>query len=237
MSERRLLVRLDDVALLRQAHGGAEPDPVAAATLAGLAGAHGVAVHLREDRRHVQDRDARTLRQTVRSEFRLDIAPVPEMLKVALELRPDSAVLVPELPEDLSPGGGLDVTTELGALGEMVQALEDGKIRPGLLIRADLEQVKSAHRVGARFVQLCTERYSENGPDRAEEFERLRDSARLARKLGLRVGVGGGLDARRVRALRELPEVTEFCVGRALIARALLLGMDRAVGELVTLLD
>jgi pyridoxine 5-phosphate synthase len=229
---RRLVVRLDDTALLRQAHGSAEPDPVAVATLALIAGADGVAVHLREDRMHVQDRDARILRQTVRHGFRMDIGPLPEMLKVALEVRPDTVVLVPELPGELRTEGGLDLQSELAGLGEMVRALGDGKIAAGVRIAPDLEQVKAAHRAGVSSVQLCTARYTEDGPDRARELERLRDSARLAGRLGLDVCAGGGLDTRNLRPLLPIEELSGFCVGRALSARALLVGVERAVREL-----
>ena len=233
---RRLWVRLDDAALLRQAHGSAEPDPVAVATLALIAGADGVAVHLREDRMHVQDRDTRILRQTVHHDFRMDIAPLPEMLKVALEVRPDRVMLVPELPGELRAAGGLDVQTELAGLGEMVRALEDGKIVSGVRIAPDPEQVKAAHRAGVSSVQLCTARYAEHGPDRARELERLRDSARLAGRLGLEVCAGGGLDARSLRPLLQIGELTGFCVGRALLGRALLIGIEQAVRELRELL-
>ncbi len=228
----RLVVRLDDTALLRQAHGSAEPDPVAVATLALIAGADGIAVHLREDRMHVQDRDTRILRQTVRHGFRMDIGPLPEMLKVALEVRPDTVVLVPELPGELRAPGGLDVQSELAGLGEMVRALEDGRIAAGVRIAPDTEQVKAAHRAGVGMVQLCTARYSEDGPDRERELARLRDSARLAARLGLEVSAGGGLDARSLRPLLAIEELTGFCVGRALSGRALLVGIERAVREL-----
>ncbi len=232
-----LVVRLDDTALLRQAHGSAEPDPVAVATLALIAGADGIAVHLREDRMHVQDRDARILRQTVRHGFRMDIAPLPEMLKVALEVRPDTVVLVPELPGELRAAGGLDVQSELAGLGEMVRALEDGGIRAAIRLAADTEQVKAAHRAGARQVELCTGRLTDEAPDRAELLEQLSDAARLAEKLGLEVSVAGGLEAGTVRELAAIPSLTGFRVGHALVVRAFLVGMERAVRELRALVD
>ncbi len=237
MKPRRVVVSLDEPALLRQMRGGAEPDLVAAATLAQLAGADELAVHLREDRMHIQDRDLRVLRLTLRRGFRMDIAPLPESLKVALEIRPDAVTLVPELPGELRSYGGLDVQTELGELGEMVRALEDGGIRAAIRLAADTEQVKAAHRAGARQVELCTGHLNDEAPDRAELLGQLSDAARLAQKLGLEVSVAGGLEAGTVRELAAIPSLTGFRVGHALVVRALLVGMERAVRELRTLVD
>ena len=237
MSPRRVGVSLDELALLRQMRGGAEPDLVAAATLAQLAGADELAVHLREDRMHVQDRDARILRLTLRRGFRMDIAPLPESLKVALEIRPDAVTLVPELPGELRSYGGLDVQTELGELGEMVRALEDGGIRAAIRVAADTEQVKASHRAGARQVELCTGRLAEDTPDRAELLEQLCDAARLAQKLGLEVSVAGGLEPATMRELAGIPALSGFRIGHSLVARALLIGMDRAVRELRAIVD
>ena len=231
-TERKLIVGLDQMAAVRQARGGREPDPVAGATLALLAGADGVGVHLRQDRAHVSDRDARVLRQTVERGFVMNIGTLPEMMKVALETRPDAVTLVPEVPEALTPAGGLDVPSQLGALGEIARALEDGKIQSGLLIAPDLEHVKSAHRVGVAAVQLHTARFAEGGPDRDEELERIRDAARLAHKLGLMVAVGGRLDYRNVKALLTIDEISEFRIGYAIMARALLVGLERSVREM-----
>lgn len=233
---RELIVRLDPVAALRAAGSSGDPDPVAAATVALMAGADGIAVHLREDRAPISGRDARVLRQTLRRGFHMDIAPLPEMLKVALEVRPDAVTLVAEFP-DQSSGGGLDVQTELAALGEMVRQLEDGNIRCALRVPADPEQVKAAHRIGARWVQLDTSRYCEQGPDGAEQLANLRDAARLGHKLALKVGATGGLEVRTLHPLLEVPELTQFCVGHSLASRALLVGLERAVGELRGLLD
>ena len=232
MRERRLIVGLDQVAAVRQAREGREPDPVAAATLAVLAGADGVSVHMRRDRLHVQDRDVRVLRQTVERGFVMNIDALPEMMKVALEIRPDAVTLVPELPETLASGAGLDVQTQMGALGELVRALEDGKVPSSLRVAPDIEQVKSAHRVGVSGVQLHTARFAEGGPDRDDELQRLRDAARLARKLGLEVSVGGQLDARSLKPLLEIDEIDEFRIGYAVVARGLLVGLERAVREL-----
>jgi pyridoxine 5-phosphate synthase len=236
MTERRLIVNLDGVAMLRGAGGGQDPDPVAAATLALLAGADGVSVQLREDRRSIQDRDARVLRQTVRRGFGMEIAAAPEVMKVALEIRPDAITLVGDLPHERAGAAGIDVAAQIGALGDIVRALQDGKIAASLLVAPDLEQVKCAHRVGARGVRLDAGRFAEDGPDRDKELERLQDAARLAAKLGLAVSVGGALDYENVRRLLPIAEISEFHASHAICARALLLGIERAVREMKELL-
>ncbi len=237
MRERRVIVGLEQVAAVRQARQGREPDPVAAATLALLAGADGVSVELRPDRLHVQDRDARVLRQTVERGFQMQLPALPELIRLALEIRPDSVTLLPEIPDSLSPAAGLDVAAQIGVLGELARALEDGKIQSGVLIAPDIEQVKSAHRAGVASVQLHTVRFAEGGPDCDDEFARLGDAARLSHKLGLRVAAGGCLDYRSLRALLEIEEIDEFRVGYAVVARGLLVGLERAVRELRALVD
>ncbi len=232
MRRRSLIAYVDAAAALRQARRRRDPDPVAAATLAMLAGADGIGVELREDRRWVQDRDVRLLRHTVHHGFYLDIPPLPELLKVALEVRPDVVTLLPEQPDDPAPTAGLDVVTRLGPLTEMVRALEDGKTRSAFLVSPDIEQVKAAHRAGACGVQIWTGRFAEGGPDCNDELRRIFDSVRLAEKLGLEIALGGALDYRNVRALVELEAVAEFRVGHAIGARALLVGMERAVAEM-----
>lgn len=235
MMERRVVVHLDGMAIVRRAGGGADPDPVAAATLTQLAGADGVAVQLREDRRYIQDRDARVLRQTVTRGFGLDIAPVPEMMKVALEIRPDTVTLTTELPDQIEKGRGVDVAAQIGSLGEILRALEDGKIATAVAVMPDLEQVKAAHRADSRAVRLDASRFAEDGPDRGQELERIADAARLAAKLGLGVAVGGALAYRDLKPLAALDVVGELHVGHAVAARAMLVGLDRAVRELVEL--
>ena len=232
MPDRRLIVHLDGVAALRESAAARLPDPVAAAVLAEMWGADGVAVHLRADRRHVQDRDARLLRQTVQRHFCLDIAPTQEMLKIALELRPDSVGLVPETEGELTTAGGVDLVTELAAFGELVRALEEGRIRAEVAIDPDLDQVKGAHRVGARGVRVVTGRFAEGGPGRAEEHARICDAVRLAQKLGLRVAIGGGLDETSLRDLSELAGVADVHIGHTIVSRGLLVGIERAVAEM-----
>jgi len=226
------VVNLDHVATVRQTRSGVEPDPVTAATLAVLAGADGIAVHLREDRRHVQDRDLRVLRQTIHGRLCLEMAATQEMLKLALDVRPDSVTLVPERPEELASAGGLDVQSRIGEIGEIARALHESGIRAGLCIDPDLEQVKAAHRVGARAVELHAGRYGERGPDHDEVLRRIEDAVRLAAKLKLEIGVGHGIDYGNVGKLAENDLIDEFSIGHAIVSRAIYVGMERAVREM-----
>ncbi|MCH6561214.1 MAG: pyridoxine 5'-phosphate synthase [Myxococcales bacterium] len=235
MSQRRLVVNVDHVATVRQVRQGREPDPVAAATLAQLGGADGIVVHLREDRRHIQERDVRVLRQTVHDHFCLEMAATSEMLKIALEVRPDSVTLVPERREELTTEGGLNVTAEISAIGEIVRTLDDNLVRSCLFVDPDLEQIKAAHRVGARAVEIHTGRYADGGADRGKELARILDAVRLASKVGLEIGVGHGLDRSNVEPLAEVDAIAEFSIGHAIVSRAVLVGMERAVAEIKAL--
>jgi pyridoxine 5-phosphate synthase len=235
MSERRLVVNVDHVATLRQARRGLEPDPVTAAALCQLGGADGIVAHLREDRRHIQDRDVRLLRQTVHGLFCLEMAASQEMLKVALEVRPSSVTLVPERREELTTEGGLDVQSRIGEIGEIVRALKDGGIRSCLFVAADLEQIKAAHRVGARAVEIHTGRYAERGPDHEDEVRRIEDAIRLSAKLHLEIGVGHGLDYRNVARLARIGEIEEFSIGHSIVSRAVFVGLEAAVREMKSL--
>ncbi len=228
----RLVVNVDHVATLRQARLGVEPAPAAAATLALLGGADGNVVHLRGDRRHIQERDLRLLRQIVPRLFCLEMAATQEMLKLALEVRPDSVTLVPERREELTTEAGLDLLGGPGEIGEIVCALGDSKIRSCLFIDPDLDQIKAAHRLGARAVELHTGRYAEDGPDCEDELRRVCDGVRLAAKLKLEVGVGHGLDYANIRPLLELAEIEELSIGHSIVSRAVLVGMERAVAEM-----
>lgn len=232
---RRLVVNIDHVATVRQARRALEPDPVAAATLALLGGADGIVVHLREDRRHIQDRDVRLLRNTVHGYFCLEMAPTSEMLKIALEIRPDAVTLVPERREELTTEGGLDVRGEIGVVAEIVRSLSENQIRTRVFVDPELEQIKSAHRAGVHGIEVHTGRYAERGRDSREEFGRIADAVRVAAKVRMDVGVGHGLDYRNILPLKTLPEIAEFSIGHAIVSRAVLVGIERAVREMRSL--
>lgn len=233
---RKLLLNLNAVAGLRELSGASEPDPAAAAILAMLAGADGVTLHLREDRLDAQDRDARLLRQTLSHGYTLELSPTSEMLKVALEVRPDAVTLVPELVDESVPAGGLDVMMQLGEIGEIVRALGDSHMPASLLIEPAIDQVKAAHRVGAEGVFVFARRAADPGPTRADELRDLGDAVALAAKLGLRVGVGWGVNYANVEEIASSPQIGEVRVGRAVTARAMLSGMERAVAMMRALL-
>jgi pyridoxine 5-phosphate synthase len=234
---RRLVVNVDHVATLRQARGGVEPDPIAGA-LAALAGrADGIVVHLREDRRHIQDRDLRLLRQVVHARLVLEMAATAEMVKTALEVRPDSVTLVPERREELTTEGGLDVVAGFERLREVVRALGEARVRTCAFVEPDLEQVKAAHRVGARAIEIHTGRYAQPAPGGSDELSRIRDAARLGGKLGLEIGAGHGLDYRNVSPLRAIEEIREFSIGHAILSRALFVGLEQATREMKALVE
>lgn len=232
---RRLVVNVDHVATVRQARGAAEPDPVAAAILAGVGGADGIVVHLREDRRHIQERDLRLLRETVPGYLCLEMAPLPEMLKTALEVRPSSVTLVPERRQELTTERGLDLVGQRGPVHEIVTALSDAGLRSCLFVDPGMDAVKSAHRLGADAIEIHSGGYAVaalGSVAAASELERIGDAAQLALRLGLEVGVGHGLDYRNVAPLAARSEIEEFSIGHAIVARAILVGMERAVREM-----
>jgi len=238
MMRRRLGVNIDHVATLRQARWTPYPDPVTAASIAELAGADQITVHLREDRRHIQDRDLRLLKQTVQTKLNLEMAATPEVLKTALDVKPDTATIVPERREELTTEGGLDAVHHRDHLKKYVQNLRDGDIHVSLFIDPELEQVRAAHRLDAMTVELHTGKYCDarGEPERRAELQRLIDAARAASKLGLRVAAGHGLNTMNIRELVRIEEIEEYNIGHALIARAVLSGLDAAVREMLALL-
>jgi pyridoxine 5-phosphate synthase len=231
----RLHVNVDHVATVRQARRGREPDPVAAAVLCELAGAHGITVHLREDRRHIQDRDLRLLRQTVKSLLNQELALTEEMLRIALEVKPDEVCIVPEKRQELTTEGGLDAAAVLAQLQRAVPRLHEAGIAVSLFVDPAPEPIDAAADCGADFVELHTGRYANAraGRARAAELKRLETAARYARDRGLRVNAGHGLDYENVVAVAQLPDVEELNIGHAIVARAVLVGLDAAVREML----
>ncbi len=233
----RLGVNVDHVATLRQARKSRYPDPVTAAAMAELAGAGQITIHLREDRRHIQERDLKLLRETCQTLLNLEMAATQEMVKVAYEYKPDLCTLVPERREELTTEGGLDVNGQRDAIGKVVKNLKDGEIIVSLFIDPDLDQVKSSHRVGAERVELHTGRYCEarNAKDRARELIRIVDAAKAATKLGMGCAAGHGLNYDNVLPIVRIAEIDELNIGHAIVARAVMVGFDRAVREMIEL--
>lgn len=232
----RLSVNVDHVATVRQARLDREPDPVTAALMAELAGADGITVHLREDRRHIQDRDLRLLRETVKTSLNLEMAATEEMLEVALEVRPDMVTLVPEKRAELTTEGGLNVAANREVISRVVSTLSDAGIGVNLFIDPDPKSIKETRRIAPRGVELHTGTYANaDGRTRDEELKRIKDAASLASRLGLRVHAGHGLDYRNVLAVREIEEIEEFAIGFSIVARSIYCGIERAVREMKAL--
>jgi len=234
----RLGVNVDHVATLRQARRATYPDPVAAALMAELAGADQITIHLREDRRHIQDRDLQVLRKTVTTRLNLEMAVAQEMLRIAYEVKPDMVTLVPERREELTTEGGLDAVSGREAVRKAVKTLRDAEIEVSLFIDPDLDQVKAAHRAEAHAVELHTGRYCDArlASDRRRELNRILDAAKAAAKLGLQVAAGHGLNYQNVLPVAAIAEIEEFNIGHAIVGHSLLVGMERAVREMKALL-
>jgi len=235
----RVAINVDHVATVRQARLAAEPDPVTAAAMAELAGAQGIVVHLREDRRHIQDRDVEILRKTVKTKLNLEMAATIEMVRTALRLKPDMVTLVPEKRQELTTEGGLDVLLYEEPLTETIKMLREGGIAVSLFINPDVKHIKAAHRMEADYVEIHTGTFSEakTFASRQEEYERILSSAKLAHKLGMGVNGGHGIDYRNVLWLRSVAEIEEFSIGHAVIARAVFVGIERAVREMIALVN
>ena len=234
----RLAVNVDHIATIRQARGGVEPDPVAAALVAELAGASGIIVHLREDRRHIQERDLRLLREVVKTRLNLEMAATDEMVKIALEVGPDTATIVPERRQELTTEGGLNVVPQEGRLKGVVRTLTEGGITVSLFIDPTSEQVEASKRVGAPFIELHTGRYANARGESEHRLELLKmmEAARLGRDLGLKVAAGHGLNYQNVAAVAAIPEVEELNIGHSIVARAVFVGMGQAVREMLQLI-
>jgi pyridoxine 5-phosphate synthase len=237
----KLHVNIDHVATLRQQRGTPYPDPVWAASICELAGADGITVHLREDRRHIQDRDVEILRKTVRGALNLEMAATEEMTALALGLRPDVVTLVPEKRAERTTEGGLDMVGAREAVARCLGALGRAGIPVSLFIDPDEEQVKAAAELGAARIELHTGDYCEKHhpiDERAAEAElaRLAHAAGLGHELGLHVAAGHGLDYPNVGAVAAIAEITELNIGHAIVARAVLVGLDAAVREMIAAL-
>lgn len=232
-----LSVNVDHVATLRQARGGIEPEPVTAAAIAELAGAEGIITHLREDRRHIQDRDVRLLRQTIQTRMNLEMAATDEMIAIARDIKPEMCTLVPEKREELTTEGGLDVVSQTGHIRDAIKSLHEAGILVSLFIDAQDIQIRTARDVSADFVELHTGHYA-NAVGLAEvekNFIKIAEGVKKANELDLRVNVGHGLNYVNVRRFKGLPGIQDFSIGHCIISRAVLVGLDRAVREMAEL--
>lgn len=238
-------VNIDHCATLRQARyrqapvtvgGPVEPDPVALAILSERAGADGITVHLREDRRHIQDRDVARLRETISTRLNLEMACTPDMIEYALKLKPDSVCLVPENRQEITTEGGLDIVRNKARVKTCIDAMKAAGIKTSLFIDADEEQIKLSAKLGAPWIELHTGAYANayHTPDRAKQFERLRVGAALAHELGLVVNAGHGINYVNVAEIRTISHLHELNIGHSILSRALFTGIEEAVREMKT---
>ena len=234
----KLSVNIDHIATLRQARGGAEPEPLWAAMLAEKAGAHGIIAHLREDRRHVQDHDIKLLCQVVKGQFNMEMAAVDEMVDIALQIKPAICTLVPERRQELTTEGGLEVKGNLDHIKNVVQKLNAGDIRVSLFVAPNADQLRAAHMCGAQIVELHTGTYANaRGQEVDKEYNLLADAARLASKLDFKVAAGHGLNLQNTEQLLNIEEIEEYSIGHSIVARAVFIGFDAAVKEFLELLN
>ena len=239
----KLGVNIDHVATLREAryrgHGAGEPDPVTAALECEGAGAHGVTAHLREDRRHIQDRDVRRLREKISTRLNLEMANSPEIVEIALELKPEIVCLVPEKRQEVTTEGGLDVAAKVGPLIETRKRLNDRGIDVSLFIAPDPAQIEAAAKTGAQFIELHTGAFAEsfaNARERDVELQKLIVGARQGHALGLRVNAGHGLNYQNLISLHHVPHLVELNIGHSIVSRAISVGMAQAVKEMLALM-
>ena len=233
----RLGINIDHIATLREARGGVEPDPVTAAHICELAGAEGIVCHLREDRRHINDRDLRLLRDSVKTKLDLEMAATDEIVKIAIETLPELATLVPERRQELTTEGGLDVRGNRHRLRDVIKELQHHEIEVSLFIDPVPEQIEAAREVGTDKIEIHTGLYANARSERERHnlLDIVRSAAKMARESGLGVNAGHGLNYLNVIALKQIVEIEEISIGHAIISRAVFVGLDRAVREMLAL--
>jgi len=237
----RLNVNIDHIATIRQARRTWEPDVVAAAVLADLAGASGITIHLRGDRRHIQDEDVRLLRGVVKTHLNLEMAATEEMIRIACDVRPNTVTLVPEREDEVTTEGGLDVVSHEDSVQRAVRQISNAGVLVSIFVDPDLNQIEASKRVGAQQIEICTARFSElTDPPRAaesgeidSELRRIAECARRAGELELKVAAGHGLTYRNVSPIAQIHPIEELNIGHNIIARAAMVGMERAVREMI----
>ncbi|ACN16645.1 PdxJ [Desulforapulum autotrophicum HRM2] len=234
----KLAVNVDHVATLRQARGAAYPEPAAAALAAEAAGADAIVVHLREDRRHINERDVRVIKEVIRTRLILEMAATPKMLGIALSLKPHTVTLVPEKREEITTEGGLDLINHHSSIKQTVEALKNAGIMVSIFIDPDLDQIKMAHRIDADMIEIHTGAFCDavNEHQRQREFTRIVDAAKIGTRLKLSVNAGHGICYNTIKAFQGLDEIDEFSIGHSIVARAVLTGMDRAVRDMLALI-
>ncbi|HYM59502.1 MAG TPA: pyridoxine 5'-phosphate synthase [Thermoanaerobaculia bacterium] len=234
----RLAVNIDHIATIREARKTDEPDPVAAALICELAGAQGITVHLRSDRRHIQDRDVEVLRRTVATHLNVEMAATSEMVRAAQTIKPHQVTLVPERRDEVTTEGGLDVLLHSGNLEKVVRQLVDAGIDVSIFVDPDLEQIRQCHKLRAPKIEINTGKYSDawKSGNWQQELEKIATAARSARKIGMTILGGHGLNYRNIDGIAAIPEIEELNIGHAIISRAALVGLHAAVTEMIALM-
>jgi len=233
----RLAVNIDHVATVRQARGIDEPDPVLAAGIVELAGADGIICHLREDRRHINDRDLEILRKTVKTRLNMEMAAVEEMVNIACRVGPELVTLVPEKREEVTTEGGLDVQARPEHYREVVERLRSAGIRVSLFVDPEFGQIDAAHEAGADVVEIHTGHYADASTESEVEnqFERIARAVKSAARLKLNISAGHGLNYANIKRFRALPQIEEYSIGHSIVGRAVIVGMERAVRDMIAL--
>ena len=234
----KLGVNIDHIATIREARKGPEPDPIVAAMLAEIAGADGITVHLRGDRRHIQERDVRLLLEIIKTRLNVEMAATTETIKLISTIKPDTATLVPERREEITTEGGLDVALNSSILARSIASLQDSGISVSLFVDPDLDQIKACQKTGARKIEINTGKFADAKTDEMQdlEWEKVRNAAQLARRFGFQVLAGHGLTYQNVNRIVQIEEIIELNIGHNIVARAALVGLDRAVKEMKALL-
>lgn len=234
----KLAVNIDHIATIREARRSNEPEPVLAALLAEQAGAEGIVCHIRGDRRHIKERDLELLRAVVKTKLNIEMAATTEMKEIALNIKPDVVSLVPERDEEVTTEGGLDTIAHKEHLAPIIQDLSKGNIKVSIFVDPDIKQIEACHDVGVPLIEINTGKYSDLKPGKARQkaLEEIKKAAEYGHKLGLEIHAGHGLDYKNVHSIVAIPEITELSIGFSIVARSAMVGIEKAVKEMVALL-
>ena len=235
----KLAVNVDHFATIREARKSNEPEPVLAALLSEQAGAEGIVCHIRGDRRHIKERDLILFREAIKTKLNIEMAATEEMKKIAIDIKPEIISLVPEREEELTTEGGLDVLSNEKHLKPHISELQKAGIRVSIFVDPDIKQIEACHRVGVDLIEINTGKYSElrPGTERDIALDEIKEAAKHGHTLGLEIHAGHGLDYQNVQPVAEIPEITEFSIGFSIVARSAMVGIDRAVREMVSLIE